>query len=370
MIDWSKAISSSFKDVYGDFGGYLLTKLKAGEQISDSDCSAQLQKKGFASATKLLKDTKQTKTVVTAFHVPGKDGKIHHYDIDIYRFSRKKPSDPKNWEQQPRFSLRNEEVQALYGFLTEQNELLGIKFDERYASVVFSEEEVSASSIASAKRLLSRLSEDQIEEVLGTDAAISVVTKTLPRLRVDLLKALIKDLSGLLDQSETAVQKWLDEDPKVRCLVFGLEYVDYKRETPFGNSQFDVLTDISGTEHVIIELKSPNKPVFETKVRTLKNGTKTDYALSADLAEAIPQVIKYFREYERETSETFIKNGTEEKKVPKAIIVIGRNIKDDPVWQDHYCDLRNRIAGIEILTYDHLVEKLENQIKNLEGLDT
>lgn len=360
----------TFKERFGDFGNYLLGRLKSGSELTSDECTAQLKDKGFANATKLVKDTEYTKTVVTALHVPNSEGKIHHYDIDVYRFKRSKPSDPNNWERQSEFSLREDEVKNLFAFLVEQNTLLGLKFDEKYATVVYSDREFRPEDFESIRAFLGKLSPEQLHTALASDENIEIVTKSLPKLRIDLLERLISELQGLLDKSEKEVREWLDKNPKINCLIFGLEYVDYKREVTFGNSQFDVLTDISGTEHVIIELKSPNRLVFQVQIRRLKNGTKTDYILSPDLAEAIPQTIKYFREYEREPAETFIKNGTEHKKVPKAIIVIGRNQKDNPVWQDHYCDLRNRIAGIEILTYDHLVEKIQNQIVNLRQLDS
>jgi hypothetical protein len=370
MTDWHnlEELLPSFKDLYGNFGSYILARLKADKEVSVDESTAQLKRKGFGSAVKFVKDTNYIKTIVTAFHIPGSGGKIHHYDIDVYRFKRKKSSDPKGWERQELFSLREDEVQGLRAFLNEQNALLGLKFDDKYATVVYSSEPVNQNDVQAAQKLAIKLTPEQLEELLSSDEGIEVVNKSLPRLRVDLLQKLSTELSGLLEKAEMDVQQWLDENPKVRCLIFGLEYIDYRRETTFGNSKFDILTDVSGTEHVIIELKSPNKPVFQIRTIPLKNGVKKDYCLSPDLAEAIPQAIKYFAEYARESKETFRKNGTDQKKVPKVIIVIGRNVKDDPIWQDHYCDLRSRIAGIEILTYDHLIEKMQNQVTNLTKL--
>lgn len=369
MTEWKEIEIPSFKDAYGDFGHYLLVKLRDGQTLSNDECTAQLKSKGFASATKIIKDTNRTKTVVTALHIPNASGQIHHYDITLYRYRRDKSSDTKDWQLQRDFSLREEEVCAFYDFLSDQNQFIGKSFSDKFATVIYSAQEINTKDIQNVRSLIRNLSTEQLEQIVASDVGVEAITKSLPRLRIDLLERLIIDLKSLLEKSEKDVQNWIDDDPKVHCLIFGLEYIDYKRETPFGNSQFDILTDISGTEHVIIELKSPNKPLFQIIERKLKNGVKKDYALSPDLAEAIPQTIKYFRDYDRESKETFIKNGTEQKKVPKAIIIIGRNIKDDSVWQDHYCDLRNRIAGIEVLTYDHLIEKLQNQITNLKKLD-
>lgn len=369
-INWEEIKIPTFKEIYGDFGGYILSKIRSGGDIESAGHTAQLQKNGFANSMKVLKNTRQTKIIVTAFHVPGKLGNIRHYDINLYKFVRKKPSDDLDWQQVKDFSLRENEVQELLAFLHEQNTILGISFNKnKFAKVLLSNENLDDIDLTKLTDIKNKLSPSQIEEIISSKEGVEIINNKLPKIRIDLLEKLVEDLSNLLDKGEKDVQGWIDKDPNNRCLIFGLEFVDYKRETQFGNSQFDVLSDISGTEHVIIELKSPNKEVFNIIEKKLKNGIKNEYILSSDLSEAIPQVIKYFREYERENSETFIKNGTKQKKVPKAIILIGRNKKDDPVWQENYCDLRSRISGIEILTYDHLIEKLENQIKNLKSLN-
>lgn len=218
-------------------------------------------------------------------------------------------------------------------------------------------------------KVAENITEDELTEFLSTGNTLKSVLSKLPRLRIDILEKLKTELNDRLSSNETAIQTWLDQDPKVNCLIFGLEFIDYKRETQFGNSFFDLLTEQTGTEHIIVELKSPNAELFKIKKTQTKNGQKDEYVLSEDLAEAIPQIIKYFEEYRRENDETFKKNGIQRKKVAKGIIVIGRNHADDPVWQEHYISLCHRLSGIEIITYDHLVEKMDRQITNLKQLD-
>lgn len=216
-------------------------------------------------------------------------------------------------------------------------------------------------------KLFSELTDEDFSALLLKPKNIKNLFSVLPQIRIDILENLKDQLKGKLSENESAIQKWIDEEPKTRCLLFGLEFIDYKREAQFGNSRFDILTEQSGSEHVIIEMKSPNVNVFDEKTVQLKNGVKKEYVLSKDLAEAIPQTIKYFREYEEANDETFQKSGTKRKKPHKALIIIGRKI-NDPIWQQHFTDLNNRISGIEILTYDHLIEKIENQINNLREL--
>lgn len=147
-------------------------------------------------------------------------------------------------------------------------------------------------------KIFSELSDKDLINLLSKEKNIKNLFNALPKIRIDILENLKEELKSKLLDNEQTVQKWIKEEPKTRCLIFGLEFIDYKREVQFGNSRFDVLTEQSGSEHVIIEMKSPNVDVFEEKTTTLKNGIKKDYIISKDLAEAIPQTIKYFREYE------------------------------------------------------------------------
>jgi hypothetical protein len=218
------------------------------------------------------------------------------------------------------------------------------------------------------EKLYSELDEESKNQLSKKPEIIKNIFSNLPRIRIDILEKLKNDLQNKLSLNEKEIQRWIDNEPKIRCLIFGLEFIDYKREVQFGNSRFDLLTEQSGTDHVIIEMKSPNVQIFEEKNKTLKNGLKKEFIISRDLAEAIPQTIKYFREYESGNDETWQKVGTTRKRLHKALIIIGRK-EVDPIWQQHFCDLNNRISGIEILTYDHLVEKMGNQINNLKELN-
>lgn len=220
-----------------------------------------------------------------------------------------------------------------------------------------------------AEKILSEVSDNEAQDIILSDKKlIKGFFSSLPQIRLSILENLKKQLSSKLTGNEKDIQNWIDENKKIRCMIFGLEFIDYKREISFGNSRFDVLTEQSGLEHIIIEMKSPSAEVFDKIKKTTSNGVKEDYIISSGLAEAIPQVIKYFDEYSRENDETFKKNGVLKKKVSKAIIVIGRNKKDDSIWQENFNRLRHRLSGIEILTYDHLIEKMSNQIENLKIL--
>ncbi len=275
-----------------------------------------------------------------------------------------------------RIRLDSAQTRELYNNIGEHYDVskLGVKGGTRYVisnqkdieNIIFAE---NSDKKALAEKVLSEISDAEAKDIISSDnKLIKGFFNALPQIRVDILESLKTQLEGNLTNNERNLQSWIDENKKVRCMIFGLEFIDYKREVSFGNSRFDILTEQSGLDHVIIEMKSPNVGLFDVVRKSTNNGEKEEYIISKDLGEAIPQVIKYFDEYQRENDETFKKNGVLKKRVSKAIILIGRNEKDNIVWQEHFNRLRHRLSGIEILTYDHLVEKIGNQIENLKIL--
>lgn len=86
MTDWLDINIPTFKDTYGSFDNYLLGLLKSSGKIQKSDFDARKVFGGFVNSDIfLLHDGLFKKTVVTAFHIPDKEGKIHHFDIQIGR---------------------------------------------------------------------------------------------------------------------------------------------------------------------------------------------------------------------------------------------------------------------------------------------
>ena len=192
----------------------------------------------------------------------------------------------------------------------------------------------------------------------------------LPRIQIEILKSHVQFLEVNLDKDETYIQNWIDEDEgkyrKQRCLIFGIEYVDPKREGEFMRKRFDILAEQNLDNHILIELKSPCSEVFSVKTNTTgNNGVLTEYHLSHDLGRAIPQILGYKKWYENARPEEIQAIGIEKKQVSKCIIVIGTRKQDD-VWKENFQSLKSSLA-IELLTYSDLIDRLKNTIKNLEN---
>ncbi len=199
----------------------------------------------------------------------------------------------------------------------------------------------------------------------------SAFYSNLPKIQIDILKSHISFLKSNLDKNETFIQDWIDEDGgkfrKQRCLIFGLEYVDPKREGQVAGKKFDLLAEHDLEHYVIFELKSPRDDVFKiTETETVVGGVSTEYCFSPQLGRAIPEILGYKKMYDNAQGEELQKFGVKVKKqISKCVIVLGTR-KDDPVWKENFERISSCLNGIELLTYNHLIDRLENIVSNLE----
>jgi len=78
------------------------------------------------------------------------------------------------------------------------------------------------------------------------------------------------------------------------------------------------------------------------------------------------EVLGYKKMYEHAQAEELEKLGIKHKKpVSKCVIVLGTCI-DDQVWRENFDRVCATLCGIELLTYNHLIDRLDNTIRNLE----
>lgn len=183
------------------------------------------------------------------------------------------------------------------------------------------------------------------------------------------------------DSWETFIQKWVDakidaqgnelqnegeqrtRESRSRCLIFGLEFIDHKREVLDSGQRMDVLTrinsNIGSKEYILFELKSPKAEIFEDEDTELK--------ISRKLSRAIPQVLDYKNDFEtkEDGDKDLDRKGLTAGKVVKCIIVIGVT-KDNERWKKVFRSLKLNFSNqIEIWTYSDLIQKLDSIIRNL-----
>ncbi|GJQ61159.1 MAG: hypothetical protein SCALA702_02120 [Melioribacteraceae bacterium] len=341
------------------------------EELSRELNSWEIEKKsgGFGSSYKTLYRTDYTTIAAKAFHIPNQQtGEVHHFDLSIRIFQRKRKSD--NWTEKFNHSENEygthkqldiksgngKAVAELAKFLNAQFTQVG-KTLEQDTFIVDKPENVNFSL------LLKNMSTIQKEE-FGQG------------IRIETLKEYKEFLERNLDKNETFIQNWLDAEGgkyrKQRCLIFGIEFIDHKREGELSRKRFDILTrsSIIKNEYVIIELKSPCDDIFKiVETTSVHGGSSVEYHLSPEISRAIPQILRYKSIFENtsDDDDDLRRIGIKKGSVKKCIILLGKRNHADPIWEDHFQSLKNNFSNIlEIWTYSDLIDKLEITIKNLE----
>jgi hypothetical protein len=212
-------------------------------------------------------------------------------------------------------------------------------------------------------------------QFLHSKRNFTIFQKSITQGKIRALTDLREEFNKILasNKNEAWIQRWIDKDNgkfrSLRCLIFGIEYVNPKREGELiHRRRFDILAEQNLDNYIIIELKSPLAEIFNIKESLNSNeGVNLNYKLSSELSKAIPQIIKYKEYYNQADFETIKNLGLSEKKnISECIIVIGRRKKDE-VWKKHFQNLIENIK-IKIYTYDDLIDKMDNTIKNLDKL--
>ncbi|MDD2917298.1 MAG: DUF4263 domain-containing protein [Candidatus Gracilibacteria bacterium] len=255
---------------------------------------------------------------------------------------------------------------------------------------------VSKEGISDMPKNHSNFSNEQFEDILLTaledPEKLSSLRSKMPEIQLSILEDHLSFLENTLskvnidtgkdDAWETFIQNWIDgkidthgnsltleekESEKLqksRCLIFGLEYMNHKREVLDSGQRMDVLTKINPSsnisEYVLIELKSPKALIFEDEDSELR--------ISKKLARAIPQVMDYKADFETKTSgdKDLDRRNLEPGKIVKCIIVIGQR-RDNGRWEKIFRSLKSNFGNlIEVWTYTDLVDKLKTTIGNLK----
>lgn len=172
----------------------------------------------------------------------------------------------------------------------------------------------------------------------------------------------IKDFKSLLKEKnkERDIQLWLYEHP----WVFGPNYVEgSKEEINSKGDRIDFLLQRYDTYYDVIELKLPSCPIFVGEKEDVpEQDISRKYNMSADLKNAISQVIGYLETYEIDKTNIKWKKGITIHK-PKGIIVVGRTEEET---RRALKSLNSYLHDIEILTYDDIIEIANNFIKLIE----
>ena len=174
----------------------------------------------------------------------------------------------------------------------------------------------------------------------------------------------ISELKNLLEDNsrEKDLQNWLYEHP----WVFGPTYIDNSKEeiNRIGN-RIDFFMQRYDTFYDIFELKLPSCNLFvgEKDETNIQQELSRKFNISADLKDAISQVIGYLEQFEKDKENVYYEKHVDIHK-PRGIIVIGRSEKDEVRTIK---TLNSYFTNIDICTYDNILEMAKNFVKLIEN---
>jgi len=399
MTDWEEIKIPTFKETYGDYDSYLLGLLNSGGAIQDSTFDAKKVSGGFISSEVfLLHDGPLKKTLITAFHIPNKEGKIHHYDIHLARFRRKNKEN--RWTHEFVDNLRDSEVEKLKEFLSNQDLFLGKVPNKRFIKVLSSDSPTVLENLQDFLKLITKQNLDfsQLNED-GSSKVAALIKQILEGENVILEKKLyeqlknsrlslksikkyedeLKNFNSLIDKNETTetdMQNFLAD----KVWFFGLNYQQsHRRSRPKFNStlgsEYDFLLEGFNNVYDIAELKGPNDPLFEEhniSERTSTFDNRIDYRFSTKFSRALHQVMDYLDEFEEfferiKTNQPSIKNFM----YPSGLIVISKRNLFPKSGKNSikYLHLINRqFSNVEVLTYNDLATRAQIIVDFLKAI--
>ena len=199
------------------------------------------------------------------------------------------------------------------------------------------------------------------ERIKTLAAAKQSFQEYVERLSPQTWKEDLKEFSTLLNEKNTdekTIQNWLFE----QTWVFGPYYVEtQKEEITRDNDRVDFLLKRYDTYYDVIELKLPSVELFDN-VKEAIHSPSRENPFSTEVKNAISQVIKYLEEYELDKGAKYYTSSMLIHK-PKAIIVVGR--RTDKISRA-LKTLNSRLNGVEIFTYDDMLEIGKNLIDMFE----
>lgn len=371
-IEAGKPIFTLFDMTTKDIDGLAIKKFNSG------NCFVIDQANNYYNGFILSKNSQGKTECRIDFFAPKKTGR--HIPRPLFQIVKNngtlKEANRGN-DRTRRVSFQNEDegrdnFWKLIQFLTKFKDIVDLgDFDGKYQ--IYSDDEIS--DFMNNRENYIKLT--KIAAKLNTD-----VSGTLrPSLTLNILRDYRTKLEQFLenDSSETDIQKWLDEENgalrQQRCMIFGLEFIDFKREGSASSKNFDVLTRVGSeyskfVDHVLIELKSPSDDIFKVEEKGTNNDPTYEYSIHPKLARAVPQILEYRTNLMNKNpgDPELEKVGIKDQKanIRKCIIIIGKS-KDDSRWQINRSNLVNSLGSLlEIWTYTELLEKLNTTIRVLE----
>lgn len=328
--------------------------------------SIEAKSRGFGVSRQVIYKTDFTTIIAHAFHIPKKDGAIHHFDLKINKYKRKKKSEP--WElivddveqddqgdfQSLKIDAGNgEAVKKLTEFLNAQYKAIGQKIEKKKV-IIDSPEDFDFSFIR-------HLDPNKLKNI---DSLVSTA-----RLE-DILKNWNNNINNSneefwqqLFQNHTWILSQIFSCPFI--LIGKKFYCGGKEDDDKGGVKGDLLykNDLTGNL-AFVEIKTPETDIVGKQYRGDDDGKENViYSMSDELTGGVNQVLnqrKIYLNTHGDNNGKFLHNA-------KCILIIGKisDFKNDDEKKSFEL-FRSFTKEVEIITFDELFGRTSAFLKLLK----
>ncbi|MFB6226221.1 MAG: Shedu anti-phage system protein SduA domain-containing protein [Candidatus Paceibacteria bacterium] len=391
-FEW-KTAGSNF-----NYEEHLLDVLNDEERSLNKEIDASEVKDGFVSGhAEYLHNGQKKKTIVSAFHVPDeRNGGIHHYKIDVYKFKRR--GSTYDWKLQSTFreemkkdqkeclTLDENEIENLKTFLEKQDQIAGLEDTSGKHKVITLKEDENEKSIEAVFDYFLKKEDSELVEVEENKAKIikelmdrnydeeiwESMIEEKPELTTRMsLARIYEERKGVIYEYEDKLDQELNEDEWQRLLknnrwIFGSSFIGRigeERITTSATLDHPLISEDGYLE--IVEIKKPSFPFWKRK----SNGDYDKYRgylqPHPELQGAITQGSNYILEAEKQLDS---KDWEEDHDgiaplKPKCLIVHGRSENWGNEESESFRLLNDRLHGIKIITFDHLLIRAKQTVE-------
>ena len=210
--------------------------------------------------------------------------------------------------------------------------------------------------VLSQSELLGHLSSTELTHELSTALRGSI--------RLSEMRSAVAELRSNLTRGEAVeqtYQAWCEK----HCWAFGSAYVvrDEVRGITTGDNLDLMLPNVIAGYRDIVELKRPDKDVL------LYDAAHKNHYFSADVSRAIGQCHRYLDLLHEAARHGLLDHKEVVAYHPRATIVIGRSNEWSDEQQRALHGLNQRMHGISVMTYDHLLAQGERLIEMMSPSD-
>lgn len=338
---------------------------KLNEEISA--ISIEAKSRGFGVSRQIIYKTDFTTVIVHAFHIPKVDGTIHHFDLKINKYKRKKKTNPwdlvmddiEEHEYGDFQSLKidcgknGDAVKKLTEFLNAQYKAIGQKIETKKV-IIDNPEEIDLSFIK-------HLDPNKLKNI---NSLVSVS-------RLEKILIIWKDNKE--NSNEEFWQNNFQNHTWILSQIFSCPFVQIGKKFYCGGKEDDDKGGVKGdllyknnltSNLAFIEIKTPKTDIIGGQYRGDEEGKENViYSMSKDVTGSVNQVLNQRKVYlntHGDNNGKFLHNA-------KCILVIGKvaNLKNEDEKKSFEL-YRSSTKEVEIITFDELFGRIEAFLKLLK----